>query len=108
MLNVPFDANLDRIREIVETIGKELAGDKRFGPAIIDPLRFQGVEKFGDFAIQISLRQMTRPGEQYAVRRHAYLLLQKAFTENGMSFAFPAMGAPPRPPGSVLPVVATT
>jgi small-conductance mechanosensitive channel len=106
MLNVPFDANLDRIREIVEEIGKELAGDKRFGSAIIDPLRFQGVEKFGDFAIQISLRQMTRPGEQYAVRRHAYLLLQKAFTENGMSFAFPSMGAPPHPPGTALPAAA--
>ena len=92
MLNVPFDADLDKIREIVEAIGKELAADKRFGSAIIDPLRFQGVEKFGDFAIQISLRQMTRPGEQHAVRRQAYQLLQKAFSENGMSFAFPSMG----------------
>ena len=107
MLNVPFDADLDRIREIVEAIGKELAADKRFGSAIIDPLRFQGVEKFGDFAIQISLRQMTRPGEQHAVRRQAYQLLQKAFAENGMSFAFPSMGAPPHPPGTAaLPAAA--
>jgi small-conductance mechanosensitive channel len=100
MLNVPFDTDLDRIREIVESIGKELADDKRFGAAIIDPLRFQGVEKFGDLAIQISLRQMTRPGEQHAVRRQAYQLLQKAFTANGMSFAFPSMGAPPHPAGA--------
>jgi small-conductance mechanosensitive channel len=107
MLNVPFDADLDRIREIVETIGKELAADKRFGAAIIDPLRFQGVEKFGDFAIQICLRQMTRPGEQHAVRRQAYQMLQKAFTENGLSFAFPAMGAPPHLPASALPVAAS-
>jgi small-conductance mechanosensitive channel len=107
MLNVPFDTDLDRIREIVEAIGKELAGDKRFGSAIIDPLRFQGVEKFGDFAIQISLRQMTRPGEQHAVRRQAYQLLQKAFSENGMSFAFPSMGAPPHPPGTALPATAS-
>jgi small-conductance mechanosensitive channel len=108
MLNVPFDADLDRIREIVEAIGKELAEDKRFGSAIIDPLRFQGVEKFGDFAIQISLRQMTRPGEQHAVRRHAYQLLQKAFSEHGMSFAFPSMGVPPHPPGAVLPAAAAS
>ena len=107
MIKKAFDANLDRIREIVEAIGKELAEDKRFGSAIIDPLRFQGVEKFGDFAIQISLRQMTRPGEQHAVRRQAYQLLQKAFTENGMSFAFPSMGAPPHPPGAALSVAAT-
>jgi small-conductance mechanosensitive channel len=106
MLNVPFDADLDKIREIVEEIGKALSADKRFGSAIIDPLRFQGVEKFGDFAIQISLRQMTRPGEQHAVRRQAYQLLQKAFSENGMSFAFPSMGAPPHPPAAPLPAAA--
>ena len=107
MLNVPFDTDLDRIREIVEAIGKQLAEDKRYGAAIIDPLRFQGVEKFGDSAIQISLRQMTRPGEQHAVRRHAYQLLQKAFTEDGMSFAFPSMGAPPHPAGSGMPATAS-
>jgi small-conductance mechanosensitive channel len=107
MLNVPFDTDLDRIREIVESIGKQLADDTRYGSAIIDPLRFQGVEKFGDSAIQISLRQMTRPGEQHAVRRHAYQLLQKAFTEGGMSFAFPSMGAPPHPAGSALPAAAS-
>ncbi len=107
MLNVPFDADLEKIREIVDAIGKHLADDKRFGSAIIDPLRFQGVEKFGDFAIQISLRQMTRPGEQHAVRRQAYQLLQKAFSENGMSFAFPAMGAPPHPAGSAVPATAS-
>jgi small-conductance mechanosensitive channel len=106
MLNVPFDTDLDKIREIVEEIGKALSADKRFGSAIIDPLRFQGVEKFGDFAIQISLRQMTRPGEQHAVRRQAYQLLQKAFSENGMAFAFPSMGAPPHPPGAPLPAAA--
>jgi small-conductance mechanosensitive channel len=49
---------------------------------------------------------MTRPGEQHAVRRQAYQLLQKAFAENGMSFAFPSMGLPPHPPGA-LPATAT-
>jgi hypothetical protein len=50
---------------------------------------------------------MTRPGEQHAVRRHAYQLLQKAFTEDGMSFAFPSMGAPPHPAGSSIPATAS-
>jgi len=51
---------------------------------------------------------MTRPGEQHAVRRHAYQLLQKAFSEHGMSFAFPSMGVPPHPPGTVLPAAAAS
>jgi hypothetical protein len=50
---------------------------------------------------------MTRPGEQHAVRRQAYQMLQKAFTENGLSFAFPAMGAPPHLSASAVPVAAS-
>jgi small-conductance mechanosensitive channel len=32
----------------------------------------QGVEQFGDFAIQIRIKMMTKPGEQFVIRRKAY------------------------------------
>ena len=31
----------------------------------------QGVEQFGDFAIQIRMKMMTKPGEQFVIRRKA-------------------------------------
>ena len=40
-------------------------------PHIIEPLKMQGVEAFGDFAIQIRLKMMTQPGEQFVIRREA-------------------------------------
>ena len=51
----------------------------------------QGVEQFGDFAIQISMKMMTRPGEQFVIRRRAYAMIKKAFDANGVRIAFPTV-----------------
>ena len=51
----------------------------------------QGVEQFGDFAIQIRMKMMTKPGEQFVIRRKAYAMIKKAFDANGIQFAFPTV-----------------
>ncbi len=48
-------------------------------------------EEFGDFAIQIRMKMMTKPGEQFVIRRKAYALIKKAFDANGIKFAFPTV-----------------
>ena len=65
-----------------------MAEDPEFAPHIIEPLKMQGVEEFGDYGIQIRLKMMTKPGEQLVIRRRAYALIKKAFDENGIRFAF--------------------
>ena len=49
------------------------------------------MEQFGDFAIQIRMKMMTRPGEQFVVRRKAYAAIKTAFDANGIRFAFPTV-----------------
>jgi small-conductance mechanosensitive channel len=51
----------------------------------------QGVEQFGDYAIQIRIKMKTRPNEQFSIRRRAYAMIKKAFAENGIQFAFPTV-----------------
>ena len=51
----------------------------------------QGVEQFGDYAIQIRMKMMTKPGEQFVIRRKALALIRKVFNENGISFAQPTV-----------------
>ncbi len=51
----------------------------------------QGVENFGDFAVQIRAKMMTVPGEQFVIRRKAYAMIKKAFDENDIKFAFPTV-----------------
>jgi small-conductance mechanosensitive channel len=90
-LNVTYDTDLELAKKIIKQIGKELAQDTAFAHLIIEPLKMQGVEQFGDYAIQIRMKMMTRPGEQFVIRRQAYALIKKAFDENGVRFAFPTV-----------------
>ncbi len=64
-VGVTYDTDLDKVKTLIKQIGKELAQDPEFAPHIIQALKMQGVEAFGDFAIQISMKMMTRPGEQF-------------------------------------------
>lgn len=90
-VGVTYDSDLDLAKRIIKQVGKELAADPEFAPNIIESLKMQGVEQFGDFAIQLRLKMMTRPGEQFAIRRKANTLIKKAFDTNGIQFAFPTV-----------------
>src|SRR5690606_38473649 len=88
-VSVPYNTNLDRVKKIIKQVSKEIMADPDLAPTIIEPLKMQGVEQFGEFAIQIRLKIMTKPGEQFTVRRRAYAMIKKAFNENGIQFAVP-------------------
>jgi len=90
-VSVTYDTDVDKVKPIIKQIGKQLQADPEFAPHIIETLKMQGVEQFGDFAIQIRLKMMTKPGEQFVIRRRAYALIKKAFDANGIEFAFPTV-----------------
>jgi moderate conductance mechanosensitive channel len=73
----------------IKQIGLDLAKDPEYAPLILEPLKMQGVDNLGDFAVQIRAKMMTLPGEQFVIRRQAYAMIKKAFDENGIKFAFP-------------------
>ena len=90
-VGVTYDSNLDLARKLIKQIGLELAQDPEFAPLILEPLKMQGVEQLGDFAVQIRAKIMTLPGEQFVIRRKAYAMIKKAFDANGIKFAFPTV-----------------
>ncbi|GGH09303.1 mechanosensitive ion channel protein MscS [Alsobacter metallidurans] len=90
-VGVTYDTDLDKVKKLVKEIGKKLQADPEYGPQIIEPLKMQGVEHLGDFSIELRLKMMTKPGEQFVIRRQAYALLKRAFEENGIHFAFPTV-----------------
>jgi small-conductance mechanosensitive channel len=88
-LSVTYDTDLDRVKKIVKQVGQDLLKDPECAPHIIETLKMQGVEQFGDYAVQIRLKIMTKPSEQFVIRRKAYALIKKAFAANGIAFAVP-------------------
>jgi small-conductance mechanosensitive channel len=90
-IGVTYDTDLEKARKLIKQVGKDLAQDPEFAPHIIETLKMQGVEQFGDFAIQIRIKMMTKPGEQFVIRRRAYAMIKRVFDENGIKFAFPTV-----------------
>jgi small-conductance mechanosensitive channel len=90
-IGITYDSDLDMAKKLIKQIGKDLAADPEFGPKIIEPLKMQGVEQFGDYAIQIRMKMMTKPGEQFPIRRKAFAMIKKAFDANDINFAFPTV-----------------
>ena len=90
-LGVTYDTDLDLARKLIKQVGLELAEEPDFAPMILQPLKMQGVDAFGDFAIQLRAKMMTLPGEQFMIRRAAYARIKKAFDANGIKFAFPTV-----------------
>ena len=90
-VGVTYDTDIDKVKRVIKEISKEIMADPELAPNIIEPLKMQGVEQFGDFAIQIRMKMMTKPGEQFVIRRRAYGMIKKAFSANGIDFAFPTV-----------------
>ncbi len=90
-IGITYDSDLTLAKKLIKQIGLDLAKDPEFAPLILEPLKMQGVDNLGDFAVQIRAKMMTLPGEQFVIRRQAYAMIKKAFDENGIKFAFPTV-----------------
>lgn len=104
--NVPFDTDLDKVKKIIKEVSKELMAIEEFRPNIIEPLKMQGVEQFGDFAITVRMKIKTKPGEQFTIRRRAFALVKKKFAEHGIRFATPTVQVAGGPAGPTEAAVA--
>ena len=89
MIGITYDSDVEKAKKLIKQIGQELAQDPTFGPSILQPLKMQGVEQFTDYGMRIRTKMMTKPGEQFMIRRRANSMIKKAFDANGIRFAIP-------------------
>jgi small-conductance mechanosensitive channel len=92
IISVGFDTDVAKVKSLTKAVGKELRKDPEFAPLVIEDLKMKGVEKFGDYGIDLSFGMVLRPsGLQSMVRRRAYSMIRQAFLENQISFATPSV-----------------
>jgi moderate conductance mechanosensitive channel len=90
-IRITYDSDVDKAKKLIKQIGLELAADPELAPKILQPLKMQGIEQFGEYSIDIRMKMQTKPGEQFVIRRRANAMIKKAFDENGIKFAFPTV-----------------
>ena len=91
MVGITYDSDIDKARKLIKQIGLDLAKDPEFAPLILEPLKMQGVDALGDFAVQLRMKMMTLPGENFPIRRQALAMIKKTFDANGIKFAYPTV-----------------
>ena len=90
-VRVTYDSDVELARKLIKKIGQDLAADPEFAADTIEPLKMQGIDNFGDFAIELKMKLMTKPNTQFKMKRQALMMIKKAFAENGIKIAVPTV-----------------
>jgi small-conductance mechanosensitive channel len=90
-VKVTYDSDIDLARKLIKKIGQDLAADPEFAADTIQPLKMQGIENFGDFAVELRMKLVTKPNAQFPMKRRALMMIKKAFAENGIRIALPTV-----------------
>lgn len=90
-IGISYSSNLEKVIEVVNRVGRELAEDPNWKESIIKPPQFLRVDDFGDSAIIIKILGETRPIKQWDVAGELRKRLKIAFDKEGIEIPFPQM-----------------
>jgi len=88
-ITVPFDTDLNKMRKAIKKVGQEMEADPELGPLFLQPLKSQGAVDTEPYGFVTAVKFMSRPGEQFLLRREVFTRIQKTFHENGIEFSEP-------------------
>jgi len=86
-LRVTYDTDVEKVQKLIKKLGQELQEHPELGDKFLEPLKSQGVFKMEDSAMIIRMKFMTKPGDQFMVRKLVYTRIRELFAENGIKFA---------------------
>ena len=86
-LRVTYDTDVEAVRKMIKKLGQELLSDPVIGDNFIQPLKSQGVIEMQDSAMIIRVKFMTKPGDQWLVRKKVYEEIRELFEREGIRFA---------------------
>ena len=86
-LRLTYDTDVERVRKLIKKLGVELLDDPVIGDNFIQPLKSQGVIEMQDSAMIVRVKFMTKPGDQWLVRKKVYEDIRTLFEREGIHFA---------------------
>ncbi|MCB2054514.1 MAG: mechanosensitive ion channel family protein [Geminicoccaceae bacterium] len=86
-LRVTYDTDAEKVRKMIKKLGEELLAHPEHGSQFLQPLKCQGVVQMEDSAMIMPVKFMSRPGEQWMLRRLVLTRIHDLFEKNGIKFA---------------------
>ncbi len=83
-VGVSYSEDVDRVIKVLESVGRELAGDPQFGKVIREPPVVLGVEALGESQVTLRLLAKTEPLRQWDVARELRRRIKNAFDREGI------------------------
>jgi small-conductance mechanosensitive channel len=97
-VGVAYEEEIDRALAILGRIGRELWGDDRYRPLLLEEPRVTGVEALGDSSVVVRIMAKTRPGKQWEVARTLRKWIKETFEQEGIEMPYPQYEVRLRPP----------
>ncbi len=78
-VTVPYDADLDKVTEVIDAVGRELAADKAYKSLIKEAPHVERVDAFKDSGVSLKVLGVTKPMRQWEIMGELRRRLKKAF-----------------------------
>lgn len=86
-LRLTYDTDGEKVRKMIKKLGQELLEHPEHGPKFLQPLKSQGVIEMDDSAMLMRIKFMTKPGDQWVIRRVVLNRIRDMFEQSGIRFA---------------------
>ena len=86
-LRLTYDTDAEKVRKMIKKLGQEMLEDPNLGPQFLQPLKSQGVIQMEDSAMIMWVKFMTKPGDQWVIRRTVFAKIRDLFEREGIKFA---------------------
>lgn len=88
-LGISYNADLEKVIEVINTTGAELAEDEKWKEHILKKIQFERVDDFADSAVIVKVLGDTAPIMQWAVAGEFRKRIKIAFDKAGIEIPFP-------------------
>ena len=88
-IGVSYNANLEKVIDVINRTGEELSNDPAFREAIISPPKFLRVNEFASSSVVVKILGETKPLRQWEITGELRKRLKIAFDREGIEIPFP-------------------
>jgi moderate conductance mechanosensitive channel len=88
-VSVGYGEDLDRVRDVIDEVGRELAADPHWGEKILEAPKVLRVNELGDSGVELKILGTVRPITQWEVTGELRKRVKQRFDREGIEIPFP-------------------